>query len=210
MVVQARTTPAEALEEKMPESAWHSERVDFLKALLQEALSGLPQAVVLRDVFFEFQGQRYAPDLAVILEGAPPLERIGMIYRVPEDGPAPDAVVEVAVSAPSLGENLGEKADFYGEMGVRDYLVVQTFPGKPARLWWCALHRGERPKSTEEAVLESLGLTVRAEGRRLRVFHREGQEVLPPHEALAQERARREELERQVAELERRLQEDRP
>ncbi|MCS7191507.1 MAG: Uma2 family endonuclease [Armatimonadetes bacterium] len=62
------------------------------------------------------------------MQGSPPLERIGMIYKVHEDSPTPDVIVEVAVSTKSLGEALSEKARFYSAMEVKDYLVVEAQP----------------------------------------------------------------------------------
>lgn len=201
------TAILEVLEEKMPESPWHNKMVETVKEPLEEALHLHPTAVVFRDLFFEFRGKRYAPDLATVLQGAPPIETIGLVYHVPEDGPAPDAIVEVAVSAKALGEAVAEKADFYSEMGVKDYLIVEAFPSRSICLWMCHPASGERPKSVSEAVIESLGIVVRAEGQKVRMFDREGNEILSLREALALERAKREELEQKVAELERRLQE---
>jgi Uma2 family endonuclease len=164
-----------------------------------------PTAVVFRDLFFQFKGKRYAPDLAVVLQGSPPLESIGFVYRVPEDGPAPDAIIEVAVSSKSLGEALGDKVYFYADMGVKEYLVIQAFPEKPVRLWFCRPNFGELPSPVNEAVLETLGVKVVAEGQKIRMFDRAGNEILPLREMLERERRKREELERRVAELEQKL-----
>jgi len=199
----------EVLEEKMPESPWHAKIVDAVKELIDQSVSRLPEAIVFRDLFFRFEGKRYGPDIAIVLKGAPPIERIGLVYRVPEDGPAPDVVIEVAVSPKSLGEALSDKADFYSSMGVKDYLVVEAFPDKPMRLWFCRLDKGETLSWVNEAKLETLKITVRAEGQRLRVFDEKGQEILPLQErmaileaALQEERKKREELERRLKELE--------
>ncbi|MCS7188008.1 MAG: Uma2 family endonuclease [Armatimonadota bacterium] len=180
----------EVVEEKMPESAWHAKNVDVVRELIEATISHLPEAVVLRDLFFRFSGKRYAPDIAVVLQGAPPVERIGLVYQVPEDGPAPDAIVEVAVSAKSLGEAVSEKADFYGSMGVKDYLVVEAFPDKPMRLWFCRLDKGESPTKVSEAKLETLKITVKTEGQKLRVFDEKGQEILPLQEQVKMLRER--------------------
>jgi len=200
---------AEVLEEKMPESPWHAKIVDAVKELIDQSVSRLPEAIVFRDLFFRFEGKRYGPDIAIVLKGAPPIERIGLVYRVPEDGPAPDVVIEVAVSPKSLGEALSDKADFYSSMGVKDYLVVEAFPDKPMRLWFCRLDKGETLSWVNEAKLETLKITIRAEGQRLRVFDEKGQEILPLQErmaileaALQEERKKREELERRLKELE--------
>ncbi len=197
----------EVLEEKMPESAWHSEKVDELKDLLREAVKSFPEARIIRDIFFQFGGKRYAPDIAIVLKGAPPLENIGMVYHVPEDGPAPDVIVEVAVSAKSLGEALSEKARFYSAMGVKDYLVVEAQPNEPVQLWWCRPKESIRPQPVSEVNLESLSVTVRVEGQVIRMFDNEGNEILPPDKALERERAKREELERKLAELQAKLKE---
>ncbi len=197
----------EVLEEKMPESAWHSEKVDELKDLLREAVKSFPEARIIRDIFFQFGGKRYAPDIAIVLKGAPPLENIGMVYHVPEDGPAPDVIVEVAVSAKSLGEALSEKARFYSAMGVKDYLVVEAQPNEPVQLWWCRPKESIRPQPVSEVKLESLSVTVRVEGQVIRMFDNEGNEILSPDKALERERAKREELERKLAELQAKLKE---
>ena len=225
--VVTQVVEVEEVPEKMPESPWHNKNVEAVKELLDEVTSCIQGAVVFRDIYFQHGDRRYAPDLAVVLQGSPPIEKLGMIYKVPEDGPAPDVIVEVAVSAKALGEALGEKSEFYGEMGVREFLVVQALPGKPVRFWFCQLAKGERPSQVQEAQLESLGVTFRAEGTTIKAFDKEGKEILPPKlqvlmlredlrrvseqlaqalEQLAQERAKREELERRVTELERKLQ----
>jgi Uma2 family endonuclease len=223
----------EVLEEKMPESPWHNKNVEAVKELLEQALTDHPTAVVFRDLFFQFKGRRYAPDLAVVLQGSPPLESIGFVYRVPEDGPAPDAIIEVAVSSKSLGEALGDKVYFYADMGVKDYLVIRATSEEPFWLWFCRPNLGERSNSVDEAILETLGVKVSVQGQKVRMFDREGKEILPLREALKwthqkwkeaqqiietleqerqqwrealeQERRKREELERRVAELERKL-----
>jgi Uma2 family endonuclease len=197
----------EVLEEKMPESPWHNKNVEAVKELLEQALSDHPTAVVFRDLFFQFKGRRYAPDLAVVLRGSPPLESIGFVYRVPEDGPAPDAIIEVAVSSRALGEALGDKVYFYAEMGVKDYLVIQAFPEKPIRLWFCRPNLGELPSPVGEAILETLGVKVSVQGQKVRMFDRDGKEIMPLREALEWERQQREQERQQWKEIEQRLME---
>lgn len=195
---------AEEVPEKLPESLWHSEQVDDLKGTLKVHLVSKPEAVVMRDIYLQHKGKRYAPDLSVILS-AFSREQVGATYRVPEDGPPPDVVIEVAVSPKSLGEALSEKADFYAELQVKEYLVVEAFPEKPARLWLARPTLGERPAPVSEARLETLGIIVRPEGQKIRLFDLEGNEILSPSEAVERERAKRQELEQKVAELERML-----
>jgi len=192
----------EEVPEKLPESPWHSAIVDDLKGKLTTHLMSRPEAVIIRDIYFQHKGKRYAPDIAIILKGAPPLARIGIIYHVPEDGPPPDAIVEVAVHAKALGEAISEKADFYAELQVKDYLVVEAFPEKPIRLWFARPISGERPVPVSETRLETIGILVRPEGQKVRLFDFEGNEILSPSEALERERAKRQELERKIAELE--------
>jgi Uma2 family endonuclease len=197
----------EVLEEKMPESPWHNKNVEAVKELLDQALVDHPTAVVFRDLFFHFKGRRYAPDLAVVLQGSPPLESIGFVYRVPEDGPAPDAIIEVAVSSRALGEAIGEKVYFYADMGVKDYLVIQAFPEKPVRLWFCRPNLGELPSPASDAVLETLGVKVSVQGQKVRMFDRDGKEIMPLREALERERQQREQERQQWKEIEQRLME---
>jgi len=192
----------EEVPEKLPESPWHSAIVDELKDKLTTHLVSKPEAVIIRDIYFQHKGKRYAPDIAIILKGAPPLARIGIIYHVPEDGPLPDAIVEVAVHAKALGEAISEKADFYAELQVKDYLVVEAFPEKPICLWFGHPVLGERPTLISEARSETLGIVVRAKWQTVRMFDFEGNEILSPSEALERERAKRQELERKIAELE--------
>jgi len=227
-MVNTAVVEAEVLEEKMPESPWHNENVRQIEDLLREATKSLTNAVVFRDLFFRFGGKQYAPDLAVVIGKTPPLESIGLVYRVPEDGDAPVAIVEVAVSPKSLGEALSEKAAFYAAMGVKDYLVVEAIPSYPTRLWFCRLNLGETPTHVNEAKLETLGIKVKTDEGKLRIFDVHGKEILPPKslalslqseleqvklklsQALAEleeERRKREELERRVGELEQRLKE---
>jgi len=218
--VVTQVVEVEEVPEKMPESPWHNKNVRQLEDLLNEAISSLKGAVVFRDIYFQHGDRRYAPDLAVVLQGSPPIEKLGMIYKVPEDGPAPDVIFEVAVSAKALGEALGEKARFYAELGLKDYLVVEAPPNAPLQLWFSKPASGERPKAVTEATLESLGVTIRAEGMTLKMFDKDGKEILSPKlqvsllreelrqvlDQLAQEHAKREELERRVAKLEQKLQ----
>ncbi len=192
----------EEVPEKMPESLWHSEQVDDLKGTLKAHLVSKPEAVVMRDIYLQHEGKRYAPDLSVSLHSKLHREQIGATYRVPEDGPPPDVVIEVAVSPKSLGEALSEKADFYAELRVKEYLVVEAFPEKPARLWFAKPALGERPSPVSEARLETLEIIVRTQGLKTRLFDFEGNEILSPSEALERERAKRQELERRIAELE--------
>jgi len=203
--VVTQVVEVEEVPEKMPENPWHNKNVETIKELLDEVASKIQGAVVFRDIYFQHGDRKYAPDLAVILQGSPPIEKLGMIYKVPEDGPAPDVIVEVAVSAKALGEALGEKARFYAELGVKDYLVVEAPLNAPVQLWFSKPASGERPKSVTEATLESLGITVKVEGQRIRMFDKDGNEILPLREkiallqrALEEERAKREELERKL------------
>jgi hypothetical protein len=218
--VVTQVVEVEEVPEKMPENPWHNKNVETIKELLDEVASKIQGAVVFRDIYFQHGDRKYAPDLAIVLQGSPPIEKLGMIYKVPEDGPAPDVIVEVAVSAKALGEALGEKARFYAELGVKDYLVVEAPLNAPVQLWFSKPASGEKPKCVTEATLESLGVTFRAEETTVKVFDKEGKEILPPRlqlsmlreelrralEQLSQERAKREELERRVAELEQKLQ----
>ena len=92
-------------------------------------------------------------------------------------------------------------------MGVKDYLVVEAQPNEPVQLWWCRPKESIRPQPVSEVKLESLSVTVRVEGQVIRMFDNEGNEILPPDKALERERAKREELERKLAEFQAKLKE---
>ncbi len=172
---------------------------------LEGYLEQQKEALLLVSPVFALGGEQQVFDLALFLHDAPSIDRLGAVYRIPEDGPAPDAIVEVVGDVAALGEALSPKADFCQEMGVHDYLVVEHFPNRPFQLWYGKPAAKERPRVVAEAVLTSLKLVVRPEGDRLRLFTLEGEEVLSPREVLTKERARREALEQLVAELSRRV-----
>ncbi len=90
-------------------------------------------------------------------------------------------------------------------MGVKDYLVVEAIPSYPVRLWFCRLAEGEGIRQVSEAKLETLGVKVWTDGKKIRMVDFEGNEILSPKEALEKERRAREELEHKLAELERKL-----
>jgi hypothetical protein len=49
---------------------------------------------------------------------------------------------------------------------VKEYLVVEAFPEKPIRLWFARPISGERPVPVSEARLETIGVLVRAKGKK--------------------------------------------
>jgi len=95
---------------------------------------------------FQFKGERYAPDLAVVFKAHRLWKASAWFYQVPEDGHALDAIVS-----------------------------------------------------------ETLGVKVVAEGQKIRMFDRAGNEILSLREMLERERRKREELERRFSELEQKL-----
>ncbi len=179
--------------------------VSALWEQLEGYLEQQKEALLLVFPTFALGDKQQTFDLAVFLHDALSIDRLGAVYRIPNDGPAPDAIIEVVGDVAALGEALSLKADFCQEMGVHDYLVVENLPDRPMQLWYGKAVAKERPRTVPEAVLTSLKLLVRPEKERLRLFTLEGEEVLSPRELLAKERARREALEQLVAELSRRV-----
>jgi len=75
--VVTQVVEVEEVPEKMPESPWHNKNVEAVKELLDEVTSCIQGAVVFRDIYFQHGDRRYAPDLAVVLQGSPRLRSWG-------------------------------------------------------------------------------------------------------------------------------------
>lgn len=74
-------TVLEVLEEKIPESPWHNFSVKRIKEPLEEHLRQREEAFLFRDLFFEYEGKGYTPDIAIVLKGAPPLKTSGLFIE---------------------------------------------------------------------------------------------------------------------------------
>ena len=148
-----------------------------------------------------------APDVFVVF-GVPDNYRHN--YQVWEEGKVPDFVLEVA-SQSSVRENLGWKKDVYERIGVPEYCVFDP----QGCLHWPRLQLFRLEGEVYERVStrddrdcplavtsETLGLELRFEDDRLRLWDPETREYLLEH---AEERARRIEAERRTARARQRI-----
>ncbi len=109
----------------------------------------------------------------------------------------------------------GTFADFVAEKELLEEKMPES-PWHNRHLRWLEELLSESvipfPSSVNKAVLETLGVTVTTDGQRVVMLDRQGREILTPkakvallQKALEQERSKREEIERRVAELEGKL-----
>ena len=187
----------------MPENSWQADTVHVQRDMLATRYAGGPDTFVCTDMLLSYKdGQRkevVAPDLMVVF-GVPAKNRDS--YEVRKEGKVPDFVLEVA-SKGTYRKDLGSKKDKYEWMGVREYCVFDPKGGmhRP-RLQLFRLEGGvyERvsgrgdPDGPLAVTSETLGLELRLEDDRLRLWDPEAQEyLLEPHEEHAgrlKERAR--------------------
>ena len=157
--------------------------------------------------------KRVAPDVFVAF-GAAQGDR--NIYKLWEEGKAPDFVLEVA-SKSTWREDAGPKRSLYAQLGVGEYWLcdpkgdfhAQTLQGlllADGQYWPL---RPRREKGQLMVRSRALGLDLRMEGDNLRFRDPESGEDLHTYEALAAERkqeaAARQAAEARVAELQERL-----
>ena len=158
-----------------------------------------------------------APDLFVSL-GVPKRHRDW--YKVWEEGKAPDFALEVS-SEQTAEDNLGRNMEAYAQIGIPEYCVYDPMGGLHfPRLQLFRLVRGlagayERVDGSEDedgslaVPSESLGLDLRFEDDRLRLWDPETQEYLLEHQeehaGRLQERAGRLASEQRVHDLEAKL-----
>ena len=128
-----------------------------------------------------------APDLMVIF-GVP--DKVRRSYKVWEEGKVPDFVLEVA-SEGTYENDLGSKKDKYERMGVPEYCVVDPKGDmhRP-RLQLFRLEGGvykrvsgrSDPDGSLAVTSETLGLELRLEDDRLRLWDPETQDYLREHQ----------------------------
>lgn len=157
--------------------------------------------------------KRVAPDVFVAF-GAAQGDR--NIYKLWEEGKAPDFVLEVA-SKSTWREDAGSKRSLYAQLGVGEYWLCDPKGEFHAQtLQGLLLADGEywplRPRREKGQLMvrsRALGLDLRMEGDNLRFRDPESGEDLHTYEALAAERkqeaAARQAAEARVAELQERL-----
>ena len=191
----------------MPDNAWQAHTVYGQYGALLAHYRRCPKTLMGVNLLLRYRedGVRYAlvPDVFVVF-GVTNKKRPS--YEIWEEGKAPDFVLEVA-SKGTYENDLGSKKNTYERMGVREYCVFdpQGDMHRP-RLQLFRLEGGVyrsvsgrgRPDGPLAVTSETLGLELRFEDDRMRLWDPEPQEYLmDQHEVYAryeEVRARYEEV----------------
>ncbi len=160
-----------------------------------------PQVYVAADLLLYYaEGdpkEFVVPDVFVV-KGVPKGER--RVYKVWEEGRAPDVVFEIT-SLSTRREDLGSKKVLYADLGVTEYFVFDPTNGslRAFRL------RGSDYQPLESPIFsESLGLELRVQANRLRLYDPKTNTLLMTAEEEAAGRAASEaEIKRLKVEIER-------
>ena len=189
----------------LADDTWQANTMISKYYMLTVYFEGDPNTFVGMDLLLYYTKDKpedvVAPDVFVVF-GVPDDYR--HYYKVWEEGKVPDFVLEVA-SQSSVMENLGCKKDVYERIGVREYCVFDP----QGCLHWPRLQlfrleggsykrvsmRGD-PHGPSAVTSETLGLELRFEQDRLRLWDPKTREYLLEH---SEERARRIEAEQRTA-----------
>ena len=188
----------------LADDTWQANTMISKYNMLTVRYRGDPNTFVGMDLLLYYTKDKpedvVAPDVFVVF-GVPDKDRHN--YKVWEEGKAPSFVLEVA-SQSSVGENLGCKKDIYERIGVREYCVFDPQGGLHwPRLQLFRLEGGvykqvsmrADPDGPLAVTSETLGLELRFEDDRLRLWDPETQEYLLEYAELRagrlEERAKR-------------------
>ena len=191
----------------MGETDVHIDALIYLREALRDYFRDDPQMYVAGNMFLYYEEGNpsacVAPDVFVV-QGVAKGER--RTYRLWEEGQPPVVVFEITSRGSRL-EDLGTKRAVYAMLGVREYFLYDPL-GEYLRptLQGYRLQEGEyqrlSPGGEGEFTSQALGLELRLEDGRLRVFNpTTGERLLTPAEALLARRVAEAELERLRAEL---------
>ena len=197
----------------MPDSDRHANTVHGQRGMLSMRYADNPNTLVSSNLQLEDRdGKRrdvVVPDVFVVF-GVPAKDRDS--YKIWEEGKVPDFVLEVA-SKGTYEKDVGSKKDKYERMGVREYCVFdpQGDLHRP-RLQLFRLEGGVYTsvsgRSGSDSLLavtsETLGLELRLEDDRLRLWDPETQKYLLEHqdertERLEERKGRLEEHDKRIA-----------
>ena len=194
----------------MGETDVHIDALIYLREALRDHFRDDPQMYVAGSMLLYYEEGNpaacVAPDVFVV-QGVAKGER--RTYRLWDEGQAPAVVFEITSPGSRL-EDLGTKRAIYAMLGVREYFLYDPL-GEYLRpsLQGYQLQEGEYqrllPGAAGEFVSQVLGLELRLENGRLRLFNpATGERLLTPAEALVARRtkaaARRTEAEARQAE----------
>ena len=175
----------------MPDNAWQMTVVHGQRAMLSEHYADDPNAYVGIDLLLLYdredkEREVVAPDVFVVF-GVP--DRARDSYKVSNEGKVPDFVLEVA-SKGTYKKDVGSKKDKYERMGVREYCVFDPEGGMHCprlqlfRLEGRVYQRVSGrvgPDGSLAVRSESLGLELRFEADRLRLWDPLAREYLLEH-----------------------------
>lgn len=155
--------------------------------LLVYYVEGDPKECVVPDVF--------------VVRGVPKGER--RVYKIWEEGQAPSAVFEIT-SPSTRRDDLGSKKVLYADLGVAEYFIFDPMGQLRPAFQGFRLSNGDYQRLAEPITSETLGLDLRVEANRLRLYDpRTHQRLLTPDEADAARETAEAEVKRLRAELER-------
>ena len=212
-ISRRRLYPEERLPESdgkpMAETDVHRDQMIDLLHALKEFFRNDQQIYVTGNIFFYYRDeinelQSVSPDIFVV-RGVKKKER--RIYNLDVERKAPDVVIELT-SQKTKAEDLGTKRFIYASLGVREYFIFDP-TGETIRpaLRGFRIEAGEYVPITQMPLhSKALGLELRVEQNRLRLYDAKTGERLRTHteseteRRLAEKKAVRESNARQKAE----------
>jgi Uma2 family endonuclease len=173
----------------------HIDALIYLREALRDHFRDDPQIYVAGNMLLYYEEGNpaacVAPDVFVV-RGVAKRER--RTYRLWDEGRPPTVVFEITSRGSRL-EDLGTKRAIYAMLGVREYFLYDPLSEylQPS-LQGYRLQEGEYqrilPVAEGECIGQDLGLELRLENGRLRVFNpATGEPLLTPAEALVARRA---------------------
>lgn len=175
----------------MAETDVHRKQMIYVLDALEEHFEPEPNVYVTGNIFLYYRDefgdlQKVAPDIFVV-NGIAKRER--RIYHLPEEGKAPDFVLEL-ISRETKLEDLGNKRVLYASLGVQEYFIFDPLNEALSQQLRGFRLRGEdyQPLAGDRIFSEVLDLELFVENERLRLFDRKTGERLRTYIEAARER----------------------
>jgi Uma2 family endonuclease len=196
-IIPLASYPEEYLPESdgrpMAETDLHRDQMVDLLDALKEYFRDAPMVYVSGNIFVYYLDednvrQSVSPDILVVA-GVEKRER--RVYKVDEEGKAPDFVIELTSTNTKL-EDLNTKRMIYANLGVREYFLFDPYGEaiRPALRGLRLEGKDYVPMMGNRLRSEVLGLELRLEKGKLRLYDgKTGQYLLTHEEAEAARRA---------------------